>query len=371
MTIQANELQVLGIKISAWIYAPILFLLWLIVFYTFKGLLFRKLRNWSEKTTTKWDDFLVSSLDLPLNIVILSGGLAFLEWLLPLLADIDRAALLAVKILTIVAVFFFLDRLIAESLRLFSARVSTVDLSRGLIQGMVRLVVLSLGFLVVLDTAGISITPFIASLGIGSLAIALGLQETLANLFAGFFILADQPIRVGDFIRLETGEEGYVTDIGWRNTRIRMLPNIVVVVPNNKIISSTIHNYYLPDKEIAVLVQAGVHYSSDLAKVERVTVEVGREVQKKVQGAVPEFEPFIRYHTFGDSSIDFTVILRVKEFVDQYLLKHEFIKALHERYQKEGIVIPFPIRTLDISPQILKGLSTASRHSGEGQSHVE
>src|SRR3989338_562376 len=260
MTIQANELQVLGIKISAWIYAPILFLLWLIVFYTFKGLLFRKLRNWSEKTTTKWDDFLVSSLDLPLNIVILSGGLAFLEWLLPLPADVDHAALLAVKILTIVAVFFFLDRLIAESLRLFSARVSTVDLSRGLIQGMVRLVVLSLGFLVVLDTAGISITPFIASLGIGSLAIALGLQETLANLFAGFFILADQPIRVGDFIRLETGEEGYVTDIGWRNTRIRMLPNIVVVVPNNKIISSTIRNYYLPDKEIAVLVEAGVSY---------------------------------------------------------------------------------------------------------------
>ena len=67
---------------------------------------------------------------------------------------------------------------------------------------------------------------------------------------------------------------------------------------------------------------------------------------QEVTGAVPEFEPFIRYHTFGDSSINFTVILRAREFVDQYLVKHEFIKRLHARFDQEGIVIPFPIRTI-------------------------
>jgi small-conductance mechanosensitive channel len=75
-------------------------------------------------------------------------------------------------------------------------------------------------------------------------------------------------------------------------------------------------------------------------------MDVGHEVMRDVAGGVPEFEPFIRYHTFGDSSIDFTVILRAKEFVDQYLIKHEFIKRLHARFNHEGIVIPFPIRTI-------------------------
>lgn len=88
-------------------------------------------------------------------------------------------------------------------------------------------------------------------------------------------------------------------------------------------------------------------YASDLKQVEQVTVETAREAQKTTQGAVADFEPFIRFHTFADSSINFTVILRAHTFVDNYLLKHEFIKKLHARYGKEGITIPFPQRTLE------------------------
>ena len=125
-----------------------------------------------------------------------------------------------------------------------------------------------------------------------------------------------------------------------------MLPNNMVVVPNSKIVQSNITNYCLPDKELAVLVQVGVHYDSDLAKVESVTCEVARDVLRTVPGGVPGFEPFIRFHTFNQSSIDFTVILRGREFVDNFLIKHEFIKRLQARYKKEGITIPFPIRTI-------------------------
>ncbi|NQT94813.1 MAG: mechanosensitive ion channel family protein, partial [Candidatus Omnitrophica bacterium] len=140
--------------------------------------------------------------------------------------------------------------------------------------------------------------------------------------------------------------EGYVTQIGWRSVKIRMLPNNTVVIPNSKLVNSVLTNYYYPEKELAVLVQVGVHYNSDLEHVERVTIEVGKEVLKTIKGGVPEFKPFIRYHTFNDFSIDFTVILRAKEFVDNYMIKHEFIKALHKRYKEEGIEIPFPIRTV-------------------------
>jgi small-conductance mechanosensitive channel len=154
-------------------------------------------------------------------------------------------------------------------------------------------------------------------------------------------------LRVGDYVKLETGEEGYVTDITWRTTKIKMLSNNIILVPNAKVTQTIITNYYFPEKDLAVLVNVGVHYNSNLNDVERITCEVAREIMNQVPGGVPEFEPFIRYNEFGDSGIKFTVILRAKEFTDQYLIKHEFIKRLHKRYKEEGIVIPYPIVALN------------------------
>jgi small-conductance mechanosensitive channel len=105
-------------------------------------------------------------------------------------------------------------------------------------------------------------------------------------------------------------------------------------------------NYAMPEPNQSVLVQVGVAYGSDLRRVEQVTCEAARDVLREVQGGDPEFTPFIRYHTFGDSSINFSVILRVKEFVDGYLVTHEFIKLLKSRFDQEGIEIPFPQRVL-------------------------
>ena len=198
----------------------------------------------------------------------------------------------------------------------------------------------------ILNTLNINITPFITSLGIAGLAVGLALQDTLSNFFAGLYILISKKIKPGDYISLDSGIEGYVEDITWRNTTIRQLPNNIVIVPNSKLASSIITNYYLPEKELAVLVQVGVSYNSDLEKVEKVTIEVAKEVMKEVPGGVPNFEPFIRYHTFGDFSINFTVILRAQTYVDRYLVTHEFVKRLHKRYKEEGIEIPFPIRTV-------------------------
>lgn len=203
-----------------------------------------------------------------------------------------------------------------------------------------------LGFLVILNGLGLSITPMLTALGVGGLAIALALQEPLSNFFAGLFITIAGQIRVGDYVKLDSGQEGYVVDFSWRSARLRMLSNNLVVVPNAKLAQSILVNHHLPSQDLAVLVEVGVDYSSDLRHVERVVTDVGRAVMREVAGGVPDFDPFIRYHTFGDSSIGFTVILRAKEFVDQYLIKHEFIKRLHERFDEEHIVIPFPIRTL-------------------------
>jgi len=153
-------------------------------------------------------------------------------------------------------------------------------------------------------------------------------------------------VQIGQFVKLDSGEKGYVTQIGWRSVKVRMLANNTVIIPNSKLVNSVLSNYYYPESELSVRVQVGVHYKSDLEHVEKVTIEVGEEIMKNTTGAVGDFKPFIRYHTFNDFSIDFTVILRAKEFMDNYVIKHEFIKALHKRYKVEGIEIPFPIRTI-------------------------
>lgn len=220
--------------------------------------------------------------------------------------------------------------------------------STTLLVNVTRIGILTLGLLVVLQTLGVSITPLLTALGVGGLAVGLALQDTLANFFAGIHILTSRQVRPGDYVKLADGEEGYVQDVTWRYTTIRQLPNNLTVVPNAKLASSILTNYYLPDLELAVLVPVGVGYASDLARVETVTVEVGREVMREVGGGVPEFEPFIRYNEFGASSVNLTVILRGREVVDQHLIRHEFIKRLHRRYQVEGIEIPSLIRALQI-----------------------
>jgi small-conductance mechanosensitive channel len=241
----------------------------------------------------------------------------------------------------------FMDKLLNNLIQTYSHKVEILKTSGGVARTIARIIVIGLGLLILLDSFGVSITPLLASLGIGSLAVALALQPTLENFFSGIQIVIDKPIKVGQFVKLDSGEEGYVDRVGWRSTWVRMLPNNVVVIPNKALVNSKLVNYYYPQKELAVLVQVGVHYDSDLKRVEKVTCEVGKEVMKEVKGAVPEFDPFIRYHTFNDFSIDFTVILRAKEFVDNYLIKHEFIKRLHERFNKEGIIIPYPIKALN------------------------
>ena len=174
-----------------------------------------------------------------------------------------------------------------------------------------RVVVLAMGFLVVLQTLGISIAPLLTALGVGGLAVALALQDTLANLFAGVHILASKTIQPGDYIRLSSGEEGYVVDINWRNTTVRQLSNNLVIIPNAQLAGTNMTNFNRPEQQMTLLVQVGVGYDSDLDHVERVTTEVVAEVMTEIAGAVPDHEPAVRFHTFGDSRISFTVILGV------------------------------------------------------------
>jgi small-conductance mechanosensitive channel len=330
------------------------FLIWIVLVLIIIPVLMRFLKKKAERTQNTFDDILTSILGAPLILFFLGLGLNFFMDAVPIPSKWMKYSDALLIILFVLAGYLFLDRLMMEILRRYSKKVDIIASSAGVIKTLCRALILGFVFLIVLDRLKITITPFLASLGIGGLVVALALQDTLANFFSGVYIFFDKPIRIGDYISLESGQEGYVTQIGWRSTRIRMLPNNIVIVPNAKLVSSQITNFYLPETEMAVLLQVGVSYESDLEKVESITIEVAKEVLQEVQGGVKEFDPFIRYHTFSDFSINFTVILRAKEYVDKYLITHEFIKRLHRRYRLENIEIPFPIRTVYVKNDISK-----------------
>ena len=308
-----------------------------------------RLSRAAGETAVPKDDVVGAALRGPVVLWSTMLGVYLAVQVAPLPAATGLAVRRLLVVLLIVSVTWSVGRAVAAAV---TRRATVVGMlpSVNLIANLARVLVLALGALVVLQTLGISITPLVTALGVGGLAVGLALQDTLANLFAGIHILVSRQVRPGDYVRLASGEEGYVQDVTWRYTTIRQLPNNLTIVPNATLASAVITNFTLPDQELAVLVPVGVSYDSDLSRVENVTVAVGREVMVEVKGGVPTFEPFIRYNAFGDSSIKFTVILRGREVVDQHLIRHEFIKRLHERYRTEGIEIPFPQRTVHLDP---------------------
>lgn len=303
------------------------------------------------ETRSVVDDIVLSAVRGPVVLWFLIGGLYVAIQITVLPERITALIQVLLLILVIFSITWALSRVVGALVETASKRAPESMPGATLVTNLARITVLAIGILVILQTLGISIAPIITALGVGGLAVALALQDTLANLFAGVHILASRQLRPGDYVKLASGEEGYVVDVTWRQTTIRQLPNNIIIVPNKQLASTITTNYHLPEQELSVLVPVGVHYDSDLEQVERVTIEVARETLQTVEGGVADFEPFIRYSQFADSSINYNVILRGEEYVSQYLLKHEFIKRLHKRFDQEGIVIPFPIRTVVLEGQ--------------------
>ncbi len=308
----------------------------------------RYLQAFGKKRGLKGVEVLSHSLKVHVTLWSLCVGFFLALPKLPLSQEGFLLLRKAVLSLLIVSLSLFFSGVLARTFGLYLERFKEVLPPTSLFENLIRVFVLVIGFLILVQALGLSITPALAGLGIGGLAAALALQGPLANLFSGIHIMLSRQIRPGDYVKLETGHEGYVVDISWRNTTIRELPNNLVIVPNAKLASLIVVNYHQPEPQISVIVPVQVSYSSDLEKVERVTLEVAQEVMREVPGGVVEFEPLLRFQAFEDSGIRFNVILRAREYSDQYIVRHEFIKRLLNRYRQEGIEIPYPTRTVHL-----------------------
>ena len=204
----------------------------------------------------------------------------------------------------------------------------------------------TLGLLLVINALGIPITPLIAGLGLGGVAVALAIQPTLSNLFAGTYVMTEGVVSPGDYIEMEGGVAGYVLEVGWRSTRLRTWSNTLVVVPNARFAETIITNYYEPTPPVNVYLTCGVSYDSDLALVESVSMDVMNEVLNTSPHGVQEYGSYFGYENFGDSNVDFWLFVQARDRLASFELRSELINKLHARFDEEGIVINYPVRTL-------------------------
>ncbi|WP_074673242.1 mechanosensitive ion channel family protein [Selenomonas ruminantium] len=297
---------------------------------------------------TSWQNILINALQgVPISFCLVVG----LYWIVNTIDIIEPLVrifsyiLFTVIILTITRV---IARTVSGVIDMQIERSQQAVPKTTLLNAIVNGIIYAMGILVVLQYYGISIAPILTALGVGGMAVALALQETLANIFSGLHLILSKQLRLGDYIHLSSGEEGRVTDITWRFTTIVPVgEGNMVVIPNQKIASSIITNYSMPRHDIVIKIPVGVAYDSDLQKVEDVTLEVARQVLESLGEKIDDNrKPTVRFYNFGESSIDFNVLLHSARFDDQFRLKHEFIKALTARFRQEGIEIPFPIRTI-------------------------
>lgn len=339
--------QVLEISIAL---AGSLLIGWLV-----KRFLFPFFYKITHKTPWKSDDLIIQSIA---SWVIFWFFLGACLYVLPLFTEAysldSKIEILAKDIigsLYVVSFSFITGRILVGLLQIHSQNDDGELASTSILGNIAKVIVYIIGFILILKIFGVEIAPFVTALGVGGLAVALALQSTLSNLFAGLQIIASGKLNVGDFVQLEGGQKGFIRDITWRNTTIETVQNNVVIVPNSKMADTIVENFFLTDREVTFNVLAGVSYDSDLEKVERVAIEVAKDVLEKHPGGIKDFEPYIRFYNFGDSSIDMKIFLRVKEYADQFEVTSAFIKSLHQRFGQEGINIPFPIRTVYLNQQ--------------------
>ena len=243
-------------------------------------------------------------------------------------------------------------RVVSGLIKIKAADSDNIIPSSSIISNIVIVIIYCIGLLIILQSQGISITPVLTALGVGGLAVALALQPTLSNLFAGLQIISSGNFNRGNFVKLASGEDGFIEDITWRSTSIRAMSDHIIIVPNSRLADMIVTNYHLPQTELSFSVEVSVSYDSDLNHVENVTKAVIKETLNETEGGIKDFEPIIVFYSFGDSRTNLKAILRVNTYAAQFEVKSNFIKKLHARYNAEGINIPNPVRTVLLKKEI-------------------
>jgi small-conductance mechanosensitive channel len=309
--------------------------------------LFKIINRWAQRTKTVIDNLIIDTIKVPSIFwcigIALYIGIESSEFSSKYTFYVIKLIHILIIFSITVAVANLINRLFIRYVERSSISVQSTGLLNVIIKGAIYVI----GLILILHIVGVSIAPLITTLGIGGIAVALALKDTLENLFAGIHIMAEKTVRVGDFIRLENGQEGFVEDISWRTTRIRMIPNNMIILPNSKLAQSIMVNYFLPEKRSSIQIPVSVSYEADPEKVEKILLEEATKATEEVPGLLKEPEPVVRLIPgFGENSLDFTLVCHIEDISYQYSVQHELRKRIFKRFKQEGITIPYPQRVV-------------------------
>ena len=328
-------------------------LIGIVAAFVFHKLIFPLIVRFTHRTPTDLDSRLVKSVRWPTTLGFLVLG-AYLAFTVPLdLTESQQSQVDTVgQALGVMIVITVVVGLLSSAIDWYLASLATsatrvVDLRLlPLIRRVGGVIIYAIGGLLLMDVLGINISPLIAGLGLGGLAVALAIQPTLANLFAGTYVMTEGVIATGDYIQLENGLKGYVVEVGWRSTRIRDWRNNLVVVPNSKFAETIITNFQQPTHAVNVYFECGTSYDSDLYRVEEICLEVMDTVVDSHPMAIKEYGKYFAFDNFGDSNVNFWLFVQATDRWGSFVVQSDMMKLLHKRFQEEGIVINYPVRTL-------------------------
>lgn len=313
----------------------------------FRAIFFNLIHRWANRTSTEIDNLIISTIRFPSILFCLGIGLYIGLETSELHTKYSFYFIKAIHMLIVLSITVATANLITKLFNNYVERKAISIQSTGLLNTIIKISVYIIGFIIILHLFGISIAPLITALGIGGLAIGLALKDTLENLFAGIHIMTEKTIRVGDFIRLESGQEGYVEDISWRTTRIRMIPNNLIIIPNSKLSQSIVVNYFLPEKRMSLQIPISVSYNSDPERIQQILIEEVKRAAEEMPEIQKEYEPTVRFMPgFGESSLDFTLICHIRDVTEQFKVQSELRKRILKRFNQEGIEIPYPQRVV-------------------------
>jgi len=302
-------------------------------------IVFGRLRRWAASTKTRLDDILIDSFHgaFMLWILILAIHLATEYSSLP--REVTRWSGKLLLALWIISLTMVLARLSGRMIRVYSTKLEGALPVGTLTEVLATLIIGILGALTLLQQVfEVDIKAILAALGVGGLAVALALQDTLSNLFAGFYVSVARQIRIGDFIKIDAGQSGYVQDIGWRSTTLEENAGNLIFIPNSKLSQSIVTNYNLPRRNMAVAITVPVAYTSDPSQVERILKEIAAAATDQVPGLLKDPAPTVRLIPgFGEISMDFTLSCHVAEYADQFQAQHELRKRIVLRFHEERI----------------------------------
>lgn len=295
------------------------------------------------KTKTDLDDLIVKQMNKPIIYLLILTGLRFaLERIngsnsLEIFLEILNSLIVLGGFYLIYIIF---DLGFSRAWRRFARKTKRKpnDALIQLTDVTLKIILVTGALIYVLSLWGVEIGPLLAGVGIGGVAIAFALQNSLGNIFGGVSIILDKSIRVGDVITLEGGISGRVTHVGLRSTKITSWDNEYLIIPNSKLSESVIHNIAMPEPKSRVVIPFGVEYGSDIEKVKKIVINE----LKKVSGFVSEPSPVVRFLQMGNSSLDFKAYFFVESYEIRFAAIDEANTKIYNALNKAGIEIPFP-----------------------------